>query len=140
MGDRYNDHACRSFIHTYFARIAVSYNCPSVGIHPCILPWCRCHNHGKIEQNMVGLDGFMYMSASSDSYGNSSIQLTFEPGTNADIAQVQVQNKMMQTQSQLPSVYSKTEWTYQNLPTPFCLLHHWLQLTICTTVRTCLTT
>ena len=57
-----------------------------------------------IEQNMVGLDGFMYMSASSDSYGDSSIQLTFEPGTNADIAQVQVQNKMMQTQSQLPSV------------------------------------
>lgn len=57
-----------------------------------------------IEQNMVGLDGFMYMDASSDSYGNSSIQITFEPGTDADIAQVQVQNKMMQTQSQLPSV------------------------------------
>ncbi len=56
-----------------------------------------------IEQNMVGLDGYMYMSASSDSYGNSSIQITFEPGTNADIAQVQVQNKMQQTQSQLPS-------------------------------------
>ena len=57
-----------------------------------------------IEQNMVGLDGYMYMDASSDSYGNSSIQITFEPGTNADIAQVQVQNKMQQTQSQLPSV------------------------------------
>ena len=57
-----------------------------------------------IEQNMVGLDGFMYMDASSDSYGNSSIQITFEPGTNADIAQVQVQNKMQQTQSQLPTV------------------------------------
>ncbi len=57
-----------------------------------------------IEQNMVSLDGFMYMDASSDSYGNSSIQITFEPGTNADIAQVQVQNKMQQTQSQLPTV------------------------------------
>ncbi len=57
-----------------------------------------------IEQNMVGLDGFMYMDASSDSYGNSSIQITFEPGTNADIAQAQVQNKMQQTQSQLPTV------------------------------------
>ncbi|MDY6416184.1 MAG: efflux RND transporter permease subunit [Succinivibrio dextrinosolvens] len=56
-----------------------------------------------IEQNMTGLDGFMYMSSSSDSFGNSSIQITFEPGTNADIAQVQVQNKMQQTQSQLPS-------------------------------------
>ena len=57
-----------------------------------------------IEQNLTGLDGYMYMSANSDSYGNSSITITFEPGTNADIAQVQVQNKMQQTQSQLPSV------------------------------------
>ncbi len=56
-----------------------------------------------IEQNMTGLDGYMYMSATSDSYGNSTIQITFEPGTNADIAQVQVQNKMQQTQSQLPT-------------------------------------
>ena len=53
---------------------------------------------------MTGLDGYMYMSASSDSYGNSSITITFEPGTNADIAQVQVQNKLQQTQSQLPTV------------------------------------
>lgn len=57
-----------------------------------------------IEQNMTGLDGYMYMSASSDSYGDSSITITFEPGTNADIAQVQVQNKLQQTQSQLPTV------------------------------------
>ena len=56
-----------------------------------------------IEQNMTGLDGYMYMSSSSDSFGNSSITITFEPGTNADIAQVQVQNKMQQTQSQLPT-------------------------------------
>lgn len=56
-----------------------------------------------IEQNMTGLDGYMYMSASSDSYGNSTINITFEPGTNPDIAQVQVQNKMQQTQSQLPT-------------------------------------
>ena len=56
-----------------------------------------------IEQNMTGLDGYMYMDSSSDSYGDASIQITFEPGTNADIAQVQVQNKMQQTQSQLPT-------------------------------------
>lgn len=55
-----------------------------------------------IEQNMTGLDGYMYMSATSDSYGNSDITITFEPGTNPDIAQVQVQNKLQQTQSQLP--------------------------------------
>ncbi len=57
-----------------------------------------------IEQNMIGLDGYMYMSSTSDSYGQSSIEITFEPGTNADIAQVQVQNKLNQCQSQLPTV------------------------------------
>ncbi|NLK85797.1 MAG: efflux RND transporter permease subunit [Aeromonadales bacterium] len=56
-----------------------------------------------IEQNMTGLDGYMYMNSTSDSFGNSRIVITFEPGTNADIAQVQVQNKMQQTQSQLPT-------------------------------------
>lgn len=55
-----------------------------------------------IEQNMTGLDGYMYMSATSDSYGSSEITITFEPGTNPDIAQVQVQNKLQQCQSQLP--------------------------------------
>lgn len=57
-----------------------------------------------IEQNMIGLDGYMYMKSTSDSYGQSQIEITFQPGTNPDIAQVQVQNKLQQCQSQLPSV------------------------------------
>ncbi len=57
-----------------------------------------------IEQNMVGLDGYMYMSAESDSYGSARLEITFEPGTNPDVAQMQVQNKLQQCQSQLPTV------------------------------------
>ena len=57
-----------------------------------------------IEQNMIGLDGYMYMSSTSDSYGQAQIEITFQPGTNPDIAQVQVQNKLQQCQSQLPAV------------------------------------
>ena len=57
-----------------------------------------------IEQNMIGLDGYMYMTSTSNSYGQSEIRITFEPGTNPDIAQVQVQNKLQQCQSQLPQV------------------------------------
>ncbi len=57
-----------------------------------------------IEQNMIGLDGYMYMNSTSDSYGQSEIRITFEPGTNPDIAQVQVQNKLQQCQSQLPTI------------------------------------
>lgn len=55
-----------------------------------------------IEQTMNGLDNLMYMSAQSDSSGNISLTLTFETGTNADIAQVQVQNKLQQALPLLP--------------------------------------
>ena len=47
-----------------------------------------------IEQRMTGLDGLRYMKSTSDSTGRLRIELTFEPGTNPDIAQVQVQNKL----------------------------------------------
>ena len=47
-----------------------------------------------IEQNMKGLDGLIYMSATSDASGGSSISLTFDTGIDPDIAQVQVQNKL----------------------------------------------
>ncbi len=47
-----------------------------------------------IEQNMNGIDNLMYMSSTSDSSGSVTITLTFESGTDPDIAQVQVQNKL----------------------------------------------
>ncbi|ABS24782.1 efflux RND transporter permease subunit [Anaeromyxobacter sp. Fw109-5] len=55
-----------------------------------------------IEQRMTGLDGLRYMSSSSDSSGNAQLTLTFEAGTNPDIAQVQVQNKLQLAMPQLP--------------------------------------
>ncbi len=55
-----------------------------------------------IEQKMNGLDGLMYMSSTSDSYGNAAITLTFEAGTNPDTAQVQVQNKLQNALPMLP--------------------------------------
>ena len=55
-----------------------------------------------IEQNMTGLDNLLYMASQSDSAGNISLTLTFQPGTDSDIAQVQVQNKLQQAMSLLP--------------------------------------
>ncbi len=55
-----------------------------------------------IEQKLSGLDGLRFVSSSSDSTGNASISVTFEPGTNPDIAQVQVQNKLQLAMPQLP--------------------------------------
>ncbi|MBV2131390.1 efflux RND transporter permease subunit [Pseudomonas sp. MAP12] len=55
-----------------------------------------------IEQQLSGLDGFRYMSAESSSDGSMSIIVTFEQGTNPDIAQVQVQNKLQLATPRLP--------------------------------------
>lgn len=55
-----------------------------------------------IEQNMTGLDHLLYTSSQSDSSGNVSVTLTFQAGTDPDIAQVQVQNKLQQAMSLLP--------------------------------------
>jgi HAE1 family hydrophobic/amphiphilic exporter-1/multidrug efflux pump len=55
-----------------------------------------------IEQRMNGLDNLRYMGSSSDSAGNAQVTLTFDAGTNPDIAQVQVQNKLQLAMPQLP--------------------------------------
>ncbi|WP_210484702.1 efflux RND transporter permease subunit [Pantoea ananatis] len=55
-----------------------------------------------IEQNMNGIDGLMYMSSSSDSSGALTLTISFESGTDADIAQVQVQNKLQLAMPLLP--------------------------------------
>ncbi len=55
-----------------------------------------------IEQNMNGIDGLMYMSSNSDSSGALQLTLSFQSGTDADIAQVQVQNKLQLAMPLLP--------------------------------------
>ena len=56
-----------------------------------------------IEQQLTGIDHLLYFSSSSSANGHASITLTFETGTNPDIAQVQVQNKVALATPRLPS-------------------------------------
>ena len=55
-----------------------------------------------IEQQMTGIDNMLYMSSSSDETGQSTTTLTFAPGTDPDIAQVQVQNQLQAAVPRLP--------------------------------------
>ncbi len=55
-----------------------------------------------IEQKMKGLDGLEYISSTSDGAGSATVTLTFKAGTNVDIAQVQVQNKLQAATALLP--------------------------------------
>ncbi len=55
-----------------------------------------------IEQSLTGIDNLRYFFSSSDADGNVTITLTFEPKTNPDIAQIQVQNKLQAAMPLLP--------------------------------------
>ncbi|MGH8184454.1 MAG: multidrug efflux RND transporter permease subunit [Rhodanobacteraceae bacterium] len=56
-----------------------------------------------IEQQLTGIDNLLYFSSSTSSSGRVQITLTFESGTNPDIAQVQVQNKVALATPRLPT-------------------------------------
>ncbi|CAM4194521.1 Efflux pump membrane transporter [Comamonas aquatilis] len=55
-----------------------------------------------IEQQIKGIDNMLYMNSTSDASGRSRTTLTFAPGTNIDVAQVQVQNKLQSALNRLP--------------------------------------
>ena len=55
-----------------------------------------------IEQEMNGVENFLYMSSSSDSNGVATITVTFESGTDVDLAQVDVQNRLSRVEPRLP--------------------------------------
>jgi len=61
-----------------------------------------------IEQQMSGLDHLLYLSSNADDSGSATTTLTFEAGTNPDIAQVQVQNKLQLATPLLPSEVQQT--------------------------------
>jgi hydrophobe/amphiphile efflux-1 (HAE1) family protein len=56
-----------------------------------------------LEQQINGVENMLYMSSNSTADGRFSIQVTFDLGTNLDIAQVQVQNRVAIAQPRLPS-------------------------------------
>src|SRR5512145_2825159 len=60
-----------------------------------------------IEQKMNGIDNLLYMSSTSDSAGAVSVNLTFKAGTDPNLAQVQVQNKLQLATPLLPQVVQR---------------------------------
>src|ERR1700690_3066011 len=61
-----------------------------------------------IEQKLNGIDNLIYMASTSDSAGAVTITLTFKAGTNPDIAQVQVQNKLQLAVPLLPQIVQRS--------------------------------
>src|ERR1700761_10052 len=75
-----------------------------------------------IEQQLNGLDGLLYFSSNSSSSGQVTITATFKPGTNPDIAQVQVQNKVQAATPLLPPQVQQLGVTVAKSQTNFLLI------------------
>lgn len=75
-----------------------------------------------IEQQMKGIDGLQSMQSTSASSGSASITLNFNAGTNADVAQMQVQNKLQQAESQLPQAVQTQGVTVTKTGTDFLMV------------------
>lgn len=56
-----------------------------------------------IENELNGTKGLLYYESVSDSYGQAQITVTFEPGTDPDLAQVDVQNRVSNITAKLPA-------------------------------------
>ena len=60
-----------------------------------------------IEREMNGAPGLAYMEAVSQANGTGTLTLSFEPGTNPDLAQVEVQNRLSRASPRLPAVVNQ---------------------------------
>lgn len=56
-----------------------------------------------VEEQVNGIEGMIYFSSTSSNAGSYSLTITFEPGTDTDIAQVNVQNAVRRAEPSLPS-------------------------------------
>ncbi|MDF0731776.1 efflux RND transporter permease subunit [Pseudomonas entomophila] len=74
-----------------------------------------------IEQELNGADNLLYFSSQS-SLGSATITATFEPGTNPDLAQVDVQNRLKVVESRLPRAVTQQGLQVEKVSTGFLLL------------------
>ena len=75
-----------------------------------------------IEQQLNGVDGFLYMSSSSISNGTATITVTFEAGTDIDIAQTEVQNRLSTVEARLPEEVRRQGITVRQANAGFLLI------------------
>ena len=75
-----------------------------------------------IEQQLTGIDGLIYFTGSSSSSGTAAITATFAKGTDPDIAQVQVQNRVQQALARLPQQVQQQGLTVTKASSDFLMI------------------
>ncbi|MGE9550237.1 efflux RND transporter permease subunit [Erwinia amylovora] len=75
-----------------------------------------------IEQQLTGLDNLLYFTSTSSSDGTVQIRVSFNLGTNPDTAQVQVQDKLQQAESRLPTEVQQAGITVTKSQSDFLMI------------------
>ncbi|MVW80253.1 efflux RND transporter permease subunit [Bordetella sp. 02P26C-1] len=75
-----------------------------------------------IEDQLNGAKGLLYYESVSDSNGQSTITATFAPGTDPDLAQVDVQNRVSNVTAQLPTAVAQQGIQYQQTSAGFLMI------------------
>ncbi|MGB5210633.1 MAG: multidrug efflux RND transporter permease subunit [Gammaproteobacteria bacterium] len=75
-----------------------------------------------IEQQVNGVDDMIYMTSTSSSSGDMSLIVTFAPGTDPDIAQVNTQNRVSQALAKLPQTVSDQGVTVEKKSQAFMMV------------------
>ncbi len=75
-----------------------------------------------IEQQVNGVDDMIYMTSTSSSSGDMTLTVTFEPGTDPDIAQVNTQNRVSQSLPKLPQVVNDQGVTVEKKSQAFMMV------------------
>ncbi|ATA18256.1 multidrug efflux pump [Gibbsiella quercinecans] len=75
-----------------------------------------------IEQQLTGLDNLLYFTSTSSSAGTVQITVSFKLGTNPDTAQVQVQDKLQQAESRLPTEVQEAGITVTKSQSDFLMI------------------
>src|SRR5690606_20994287 len=75
-----------------------------------------------IENQLNGAKGLLYYESVSDSYGQAQITATFAPGTDPDMAQVDVQNRISNVSAQLPVAVNQQGIQYEQTSAGFLMI------------------
>ncbi|HEY0290812.1 MAG TPA: efflux RND transporter permease subunit, partial [Hansschlegelia sp.] len=75
-----------------------------------------------LEQQINGVEGMIYMNSLATGDGQLQLTVTFQPGTNQDIAQVQVQNRVSQADPRLPEAVRRNGVTVNKRSSDFLMV------------------
>ncbi|MCD9209705.1 multidrug efflux RND transporter permease subunit [Vibrio cholerae] len=75
-----------------------------------------------IEGELSNVKNLMYFESSADNSGSASITATFKPGTDSDMAQVDVQNQLKAVESRLPQVVRQNGLSVESATSNFLMI------------------